>query len=133
MNERFKRPDTKNALSILEAAKREIDYALSLKISDESGSTIIRNIYEGFRMLGDALLVKRGVSSQDHLLPLKELSQIRVDTKRPITLIETLRILRHNINYYGYKPKIVEVEDFVDFAKTVFYKTFTEVKKIIES
>ena len=131
MNERFKRPDVKNALSILNAAKRDVDYALSLEISEQSGSTIIRNVYEGFRMLGDALLVKKGIKSQDHLLPLKELSKVKVETKRPLSLIETLRILRHNTNYYGYKPKIPEVADYVDFAKKVFYKTFDEVKRIV--
>ena len=132
MNERFKRPDIKNALSILDAAKREIDYALSLEVSEKSGSTIIRNIYEGFRMIGDALLVNKGVSSQDHLAPLNELIKIVVETKRPLRLVETLRILRHNINYYGYKPRIPEVEDAIDFAKKVFYVLWNEVKRKIE-
>ena len=133
MNGRFKRPDVKNALSILNASRREVDYALSLKVSEKSGSTIVRNIYEGFRMLGDALLVKKGIKSQDHLLPLGELSKIKVEAKRPLGLIETLRLLRHNINYYGYEPKILEVEDILDFARAVFYKAFDEVKRLVES
>mgnify|MGYP001444930403 CR=1 FL=1 len=130
--ERYKRPDKKNALSILEASKREMDYTLSLKLGEESGPTIIRNIYESFRMLGDALLVNKGIESQDHLAPLRELSKMNVKTKRPIELIETLRILRHNINYYGYKPKVLEVEDVINFAKAVFYDVFDEVKKRID-
>ena len=60
---RYKRPDHKNALSIIEAAKRDLNFTLSIKFSDESGATIVRNIYESFRMLGDALLVAKGIKS----------------------------------------------------------------------
>ncbi|MFA6023475.1 MAG: hypothetical protein WC781_05290 [Candidatus Pacearchaeota archaeon] len=117
---RFKRPDSKNALSILESAKKQMKFTLSLKISAESGETIIRNIYECFRMLGDALLIKKGIESQDHLEPLNELSKLKVLTSRPINIVDTLRVLRHNINYYGYTPKIEEVEYAVNFSKDCF-------------
>ncbi|MAF35907.1 hypothetical protein CL622_02195 [archaeon] len=68
---RFKRQDKKNALSIIESAKSEIKFTLTLPIKEESGPTIIRNIYESFRMLGDALLVNKGIKSEDHLAPIK--------------------------------------------------------------
>ena len=61
---RYKRPDKKNALSIINAAEREMKFTLSLKLTEESGSTIVRNIYECFRMIGDALLVLKGMSSK---------------------------------------------------------------------
>jgi len=128
---RYKRPDSKNALSIVEAAKREIKYTLSIKLTEESGSTIIRNIYESFRMLGDSLLVKKGIVSQDHLEPIKELLKLQVSTPRPINLIENLRILRHNINYYGYQPKIDEVKDVLSFAESSFEIIYNQVLKII--
>src|SRR3989338_5805993 len=124
---RFKRPDSKNSLSIIEAAKRDMEFTFSIKVSDDSGGTIIRNIYECFRMLGDALLVKKGVSSQDHLEPIKELLKLEVSTPRPINIIENLRILRHNINYYGYQPKIEEVNDFLSFAKSCFKIIYSAV------
>lgn len=117
---RYKRPDNKNALSIIESAKKEMKFTYTIKVSEDSGSTIVRNIYESFRMLGDALLVKRGIESQDHLEPIRELLKLKVSTKRPINVIENLRILRHNINYYGYRPKIGEVEDVLSFAKECF-------------
>ncbi|MBU0906796.1 MAG: hypothetical protein KKD18_07035 [Nanoarchaeota archaeon] len=133
MIERYKRPDRKNAMSILEAAKGEMNYTLSLDVKESAGPTIVRNIYEAFRMLGDAILVSKGIISQDHLLPLQELSKLKISTPRPINLIETLRILRHNVNYYGYKPKLTEVEDVIDFAKSVFNEASEEVRKQIES
>ena len=43
---RYKRPDKKNALSIIEVAKRDMDFTLSIKVTEESSPTIIRNIYE---------------------------------------------------------------------------------------
>jgi len=128
---RYKRPDSKNALSIVEAAKREIKYTLSIKLTEESGSTIVRNIYESFRMLGDSLLVKKGIASQDHLEPIKELLKLQVSTPRPINLIENLRILRHNINYYGYQPKIDEVKEVLSFAESSFEIIYKQVLKII--
>lgn len=116
----YKRPDKKNALSIVSAAKRDMDFTLSLKPSEEAGATIVRNIYESFRMLGDALLVNKGIKSEDHIMPIKEVLTLRVSTSRPINLIENLRQLRHNINYYGYSPNLVEVEDIISIAKSCF-------------
>jgi uncharacterized protein (UPF0332 family) len=128
---RFKRPDNKNALSIIEAAKRDMKFTLSIKVADDSGVTIIRNIYESFRMLGDALLVHKGIASQDHIEPIKELLKLKVSTPRPINVIDNLRILRHNINYYGYRPKIEEAEDILSFAKMSFDKIYQAVLKEI--
>lgn len=121
MTIRIKHQDKKNALSILQAAEREMKYTLSLKVTEESAFSIIRNIYECFRMLGDASLVSKGFSSQDHIEPINELLKIPVVTKRPIILIEMLRKLRHNINYYGYTPSKIEAEDAISIAETCFY------------
>ena len=133
MNIRYKRPDKKNALSIVNAAERDIKFTLTLDISEKSGSTIIRNVYESFRMLGDSLLVAKGIESEDHITPIKELLRLRVDTSRPINLIENLRQLRHNINYYGYSPKLIEVEDVISIAKSCFNPLLKAVLKEINS
>ena len=120
MTIRHKVPDKKNALSIIEASKKDMDFTLTLKLSEKSGPTIVRNIYECFRMLGDALLVANGIKSQDHIAPINELLKLKVKTSRPIYLIDNLRKLRHNINYYGYSPKLVEVEDVISLAQSCF-------------
>lgn len=133
MTIRYKRPDKKNALSIVNAAKKDMEFTLSLKPSEEAGSTIIRNIYECFRMLGDALLVAKGIDSEDHITPIRELLRLRVITSRPINLIENLRVLRHNINYYGYLPKLIEVEDAASIAKCCFQPLLNAVLKEINS
>jgi len=129
---RYKRPDKKDALSIINAAKRDMEYTLSLEVNEKSGAIIIKNIYECFRMLGDALLVSKGIESQDHLAPINELLNIKVNTTRPIGSIGNLRILRHNINYYGYFPKIEEVLDVVSLAKVCFKPLIEAVKQEIE-
>ncbi|MEK6967702.1 MAG: hypothetical protein AABX51_03670 [Nanoarchaeota archaeon] len=132
MNGRYKRPDNKNALSIVHASQREMEFTLTIKPTEQSGTTITRNIYECFRMLGDALLVAKGVDSQDHLMPIKELLKLNVKTTRPIGLIENLRILRHNMNYYGYSPKIEEVKDVISITENCFKPLFEETLKIIK-
>lgn len=132
MTVRYKRPDKKNAQSIVEAAQRDMKFTLSIVPSDESGSTIVRNVYECFRMLGDALLVARGVVSENHVQPIRELMNVRVATGRPVNLIDNLRKLRHNINYYGYNPGIAEVEDVISIAKTCFEPLLEGVMEKIE-
>jgi len=128
---RQKVPDNKNALSIIQASEREMKFTLTLKVTEESGATIIRNIYECFRMLGDALLVAKGINSEDHLMPIRELLQLKVNTERPIQVIDNLRRLRHNINYYGYKPTLIEVNEVISIAKIMFDPIFKEVNKKI--
>lgn len=115
-------PDKKNALSILEAAKGDMGYALTLKVSEKSSSTIVRNIYESFRMLGDALLKTKGLEPEKdkHIAEINELLKLKVNTSRPINLLDNLRRLRHNINYNGYKPTILETEDALSLAKGCF-------------
>lgn len=132
MNIRHKIPDKKNALSIIEAAKRDMKFTLSIIPTEESSATIIRNIYECFRMLGDSLLVSRGIKSEDHITPINELLKLKVETKRPINVIDNLRKLRHNINYYGYKPRLIEVEDTISLAKNCFEPLLNVVKAEIE-
>ena len=129
---RNKRPDKKNALSIIEAAKMDMEFTLTLKPEEKSGPTIVRNIYESFRMLGDALLVAKGIESEDHIVPIKELLGIKVETGRPIYLINNLRTMRHNINYYGYKPNLIEVKDAISIAETCFLPLYKAVFKKIQ-
>ena len=126
---RYKRPDAKNALSIIESAKKTMDYTLGLEINEQSAVTISRNIYECFRMLGDALLIGKGLQSDDHILPIKEISVLKITSNRPIASVENLRILRHSINYYGYTPQITEVDDAISLAKDCFYKAYEQIKK----
>lgn len=125
---RYKRPDHKNALSILESAKKTMDYTLTLEVNEMSATTITRNIYECFRMLGDAILVHKGISSDDHMLPIKEVTQLPIASTRPIATVENLRTLRHNINYYGYTPSLAEVQDAISIAKACFYLAYEKIK-----
>ncbi len=126
---RYKRPDTKDAVSILEAAEKKMQFTLSLPLNEESAATIASNIYECFRMLGDAIFVKMGIVETNHKEVIDEVTKINVNTKRPLQSIKHLRQLRHNINYYGYEPSIEEVEDIIDIAKTCFQPVLEEIRK----
>lgn len=132
---RIRRPDHKNASSIIEEAEREMKFTLTLTPSGESASTIVRNIYECFRMLGDALLTIQGrefVEKDHHIEAINTLLKLNVDTIRPINSIENLRGLRRNINYYGYRPSVAETNDAVDIAKKCFPALADAVKKEIK-
>lgn len=131
MTERQKHPDRKNASSILEAASRQMKYTLTLSPNDDSAFNIIRNIYECFRMLGDALLVAEGIESQDHLEPINALMKMQVETSRPTKLVDNLRRMRHNINYYGYSPKKIEADDAISLAKACFVPLVDAVRQEI--
>lgn len=123
-------PDLKKAFSLAESAKRDMEFTLTLPLNEKSPNTIIRNIYESFRMLGEALLTAKGIESKDHVLPISELINLRINTQRPIQLLDGLRKLRRNINYYGYMANIDEAKDIINFAKLCFepiYKGVTEI------
>ena len=105
-----------------------MNFTLSIAPSEQSGPTIIRNVYECFRMIGDAILVSEGMESDDHAAPIKELMKVKVVTSRPINLVDNLRRLRHNINYYGYKPRLPEVEDTISIAKSIFQPLLKAVR-----
>ena len=64
---RERKPDVKKALSLIESAKDEINFTLTLKLDKDSANTIVRNIYESFRMLGQALLIAKGKEIPDHI------------------------------------------------------------------
>ena len=130
-NTRYKRPDKKNAQSIIETAKREMRFTLSLDVKEESATTIIKNVYECFRMLGDALLVSKGMPTDDHVSSIRALLKIKISSARPIALLDNYRILRHNLSYYGYLPNIKEAEDIIDFAKGCFEPALKAVEKEI--
>lgn len=125
---RIKRPDHKEAESLLDAAEREMEFTLTLPLSEASVTTIIRNIYESFRMLGDALLLLQGEESDDHVQPIRELMKLEVVTKRPLQVLDHLRLLRHNINYYGYRPSGEEAQDAISIAKDCFAVILKEIR-----
>ena len=130
--ERIKYPDRKNASSIIDASIRQMNYTLTLEATDESAFNIIRNIYECFRMLGDALLVSRGTLVEDHVAQIKALEGLNLDTSKPMILVDKLRRMRHNINYYGYTPKKEESDDAISLAKACFEPLLNAVKIEIE-
>jgi len=121
------------AKSIVDCSKRDMKYTLSLKVTPESSATIVRNIYESFRMLGDALLLVKGVKSQDHVEQIKEIIKLNVNTKRSLMVLQNLRTLRHSINYQGYSPNLKEVEDALDISKELYEPVLHIVQIILKS
>jgi len=82
-------------------------------------------------MLGEALLIIKGIEPLDHIICIKELLDLDIETSRPINLIDNLRRLRHNINYYGYRATKLEAEDTISIAKSCFTPILEKVKEII--
>ena len=94
-------PDKDRARSLMQNSIRDMKYTLTLNISEESANTIVRNIYESFRMLGEAILLKKGIRPIDHINSIDEILKLELKTSNPLNILENLRRLRHNINYYG--------------------------------
>lgn len=130
---RIKRPDQKNAQDILREAERQMAFTLTLSPTEDSAFAIVRNIYECFRMLGDALLVARGVDAVDHVEPINALIALPVETKRPLHTLDNLRRLRRNINYYGYHPNIAEARDALDIAHACFRPLLQKVREEVNT
>ena len=92
---RYKRPDNKSALSIIDSAKKTMDYTLTLEVNEQSAITIARNIYECFRMLGDAVLVIKGIVSEEDYLVLEKYTRAlfqrgtEIAASRGLILVDT--------------------------------------------
>lgn len=126
---RQKIPDLEKAKSIIASAKKDYEYTLTIKVNDNSANTIIRNIYESFRMLGEALLIIKGFGFTDHMECINELINLKIKTKRNIQILDYLRKTRHSINYYGYIAKKEEAEEIISIGKDLFMEFYNEVEK----
>lgn len=127
-----KHPDKKRAESIIKSSLNDIKFILKIHPTEESANTIVRNIYESFRMLGEAILIKKGVRKINHRNSINALIKLDINTKRPLDLLENLMRLRNNINYNGYQANIFEAKDTILLARTCYPLLLNEVKKIIE-
>ncbi len=117
---RVKQADFKRAISLVEAAKKDLNFTLKLNVSADSASTIVRNVYECFRMLGEALLLSEGKFVTDHREMILKLVVLPVKTPRPLGALENLRLMRHRINYYGYRATVREAKYALSLARCCF-------------
>lgn len=129
---RSRLPDIIKARSIVDAAQRDMAFVMTLPLTVEAGPTIIRGIYENFRSLGDAILVANGVETADHIEMIKELLSLPVKAPRPLGTLESLRRLRHDINYRGYSPTMLEIEDARSVSLSLFQSVLNEVRRKLD-
>ncbi len=125
-------PDKERAKSVVENSISDMEYTLKLEICEKSANTIVRNIYECFRMLGESILLIKGIKQIDHIHSVDEILKLKIETQKSLGLLENLRRLRNNINYYGYKSNIYDAKEAINLAKTCFNPILKEVNKLIE-
>ena len=127
---RQKVPDKARIKSMLGIANIDMSFLLSLHVSSRSSITIIRGIYENFRLLGSALLLihgKEAVGKGRHSVMLGELSTLPISENYLLSAIERLRNIRNWMNYNGYLPSHHEVQDAVGIATSSFSRLFSSV------
>ena len=128
-------PDKFKAQSMITAAEMEIKFTKAIEPTTESASTIVRNIYEALRMLGDALLLIHGKEASEpnhHEEMINELFKLKVETKRPIQTIGNLKTLRNKINYQGYLPSVEEAKDALSIMEACFQPLVSKIKEEVK-
>ncbi len=128
-------PDKFKAQSMIVAAEMEIKFTRTINPAQESASTIVRNIYEAFRMLGDALLLIHGKEASGlnhHEEMINELFTLKVDTKRPMQILLNLKNLRNRVNYQGYIPTLEEVKDARSIVESCFDPIIKKIKEEVK-
>lgn len=130
MELRKKKPDFEKAKSLISVAESDMNFTFKLKISEESANTIVRNVYECFRMLGEALLAAEGFEGADHVACIQRILKLDINSKISLNFLEALRKIRHNVNYYGYKTGIVEAEEAVAFSREGFGKIIKKIREV---
>jgi len=129
---RQRQADINKAKSMASAAAKDMRFILSLKPSEDAGSTIVRGVYENFRLLGDALLISQGIEAEDHIETIDALMRLKVSASRPLGVLDNLRRLRHSVNYRGYRPSVTEIEDTISVARALFEPLKKKVLKQLE-
>lgn len=127
-------PDKVKARGMVKAAIIDMQFIEKIPDTKESAQTKIRGIYENFRMLGDALMIAKGLQSKGpdhHFEMINELIKLKIETDRSLGLLHELRKLRHKINYEGYIPPLVDLEYAISIKKSLWKKVLEEVNKAI--
>ena len=128
-------PDKDKAKSMIFAAELDMAFVSSLPITTESAQSIIRGIYEDFRILGDALLTVKGFKASGidhHTQMIDALIKLNVKTTRPLLLLNDLKRTRHQINYNGYVPTENDVKYVIELKEAFWKDILGEVKKQTE-
>ena len=128
---RKRSPDIAKARSLVIASEREMAFLDTLDPAPEAASTIIRGIYENFRRLGSAVLLLQGLAG-DHEQEIHALIQLNPQTTRPVQILDTLRRLRHDINYRGYQPSESDLRDVLSIREACWDPVLRAVKKKLE-
>lgn len=124
-------PDVARARSLIAASDENLRFTRSLDVTRSSTPTIIRNIYESFRMIGQAILYVRGNPSRHHSIQIGVLLKLEVSGDRPLRSLERLRELRHAINYQGYLPSEEEARDALVIADDLYELIVEEANTLI--
>lgn len=133
---RKKLPDKAKARSMIAAAELDMEFIAGFPITTKASQSIVRGIYENFRILGDALLTAKGfkTSGVDHHTQMIEaLIKLNINTPRPLLLLNDLKRMRHQINYNGYVPTENEIKYVLEIKEAFWEQILAEVKMQIES
>ncbi len=132
---REKKPDLFRALSLLKAARIRHDFCMGLVVSDESASTIVSEIYESFRMQGEALLIAEGkesIGSESHTFVMNALIALRPSSQRPAQVLLNLKDIRNKMNYKGYIALAGEATEAKDIATSLFNALESQIKTQVQ-
>ena len=132
IEDRIRNPNIPKSITLITAAEQDMKYVLNLHPKIEAAATIIRGIYESFRMLGEAVLVFRGIETTEHTVMIGALTSLEIKASRPLGVLDNLRRLRHDINYRAYRPSMAELEDAILIAQTLFDPLRKEVIKLVQ-
>lgn len=125
-------PDKMKAKGFVLRAEKDMKVVLEMSRVKGSTNLIIRDIYECFRMLGEALLILKGIKSEGHILPINELIKFSETRGHNLRVLDSLRRLRHNINYYAYSATESEGEEVLHIANKYFNILSHKILKKIE-
>lgn len=129
-------PDKAKAKSMIFAAELDMEFISCLPATTKSAQSIIRGIYENFRILGDALLTAQGFKTagiDHHTQMIDALVRLDIKTARPLVLLKELKKIRHQINYNGYVPTENDTKYAIELKVAFWADVLSEVKKQIES
>lgn len=121
--------DKEKIKAILSLAEKRVTFVTSLNVTEASVSFIVENYYEIIKELLIALLLKKGMRSDNHQCLITYFYKNYPQHEGEAHLILQLSYLRNRLEYYGESIDI----DFYKKHEKEFLKIIEMIKKLVET
>ncbi len=128
---RKRSPDMKQADTLIDAANERASIAKAIPLSEKSATTILSELYESFKNLGNARWWVLGYkpTKDAHVVSMLIISKAQIAHAYKVQNIDRFRQLRNKANYDGYRVTLGEAKEILGLWNEVSEELIEWVKE----